>query len=156
MKSERGLTLVEVVMVISIAAVVFLLFSGIYKDWQRKVILTNQAEELRGVLLRAQQLSLASAENTTWGVHLEDDRYVLFPGSYYNENHSSNKIWILDRVSILNASTTFWDGVSDYGADVVFSKFAGQTNNTGTISMFPNVAPETIETIEVRSSGQID
>ncbi len=155
-KSQGGVTLVEITMVLAIVAIVFSIGVTGYINWRHHVLLINGKEELKSTLLRAQQLATAAANNNNWGVHLEDKRYVLFSGSFYNEEDPLNIIKELSGIEILNASTTVSDGVGGLGSDVVFIKFTGQTYNTGTVQMIYDQNSEVNQSLQILSSGRID
>jgi prepilin-type N-terminal cleavage/methylation domain-containing protein len=155
MKDRRGLTLLEVLIVMSIMAIIYSLSLAIYKSWNEKVILTNKTDELKSALIRAQQLAMTAAQNSSWGLHVETSSYAIFPGNFYNASQPSNKTWLLEGVAILNPNLSFFNGVSGYGPDVIFAKFTGQTINTGTVAMFPTSNPLIIKNVTVQSSGQV-
>lgn len=155
MLDRRGLTLVEILIVMSIAALAYGMGFAIYRTWNEKVILTNQAEELRSALIRTQQLAMTAAENSNWGLHVATTSYTMFPGSFYDENRVGNQTWFLAGVAILNPDSTFFNGVDGWGPNVVFAKFTGQTINTGTVAMYPVTSPQIIKNVTVQASGQI-
>lgn len=155
MDNQKGITMLEVLMSIVILVIlVSISFTG-YRSWQRKVQVINNKDELSSALYRAQQLATAAADNTSWGIHLEDTYYVMFPGDFYNTEHPDNRTWFLNGSEILNTSTTFSNGAGGYGADVVFNKFTGQTANTGTVTIISSSDSTLIKTVTVQSSGQI-
>jgi prepilin-type N-terminal cleavage/methylation domain-containing protein len=155
MAKKGGMTMIEILITLSIAAVIFAISTFSYQQWQIKVRLLNSRDELKSVLLRTQQLATAAASSTSWGIHLEADRYVMFQGDYYDENNPNNRIWYLNGAVILNASTTFANGGGGLGSNSVFGKFTGETYNTGTIRLAVPFNTSTIRTVNVAESGQI-
>lgn len=153
--TRNGVSVIEVLITLGIASLIFGISSYGYREWQTRVQLTNDRDELKSVLLRVQQLATAAAGGTSWGLHLESDSYVMFAGDYYDENNPSNRAWDLNGSQILNASSTFADGAGGYIADTVFAKFSGETYNTGTIALAPLTNTSTVKTINVAESGQI-
>lgn len=156
MKNERGISLVELIVAISLLMLVVALSTSSYQKWQRSVQVVNSTEELRSVLLYSQQLSTAAAKNDTWGVHLEEDYFVMFKGSFYNETDPDNKISLLNGTLIVSPTSTFANGAGGYGADVVFYKFTGETANTGTVSIGARIDPSINKSIIIESSGKIN
>jgi prepilin-type N-terminal cleavage/methylation domain-containing protein len=156
MKKNAGFTLVEILVVMVIAVLIYTLGSIAYRNWQKQVQISNSADELRSTLFRAQQMAAASAESTAWGVHLETDRYILFSGDFYNVSDPNNKEKILQGTQIFEPESSFADGVGGYSSDVVFAKLTGQTVNTGTVSIITLVQPSNTSTVSINSSGQID
>ena len=156
MKNKLGFTLVEGLVALFIAVLIYVLSTTAYKNWQKQVQISNSADELRSSLFRAQQLATASADNASWGIHMETDRYVLFSGDFYNVSDPNNKESILQGTQIFSPGSSFADGVGGYGPDVVFAKLTGQTVNTGTVSIITLVQPSNTSTVTINSSGQID
>lgn len=156
MKKNSGLTLIEALIVISIFTVMALLSTNTYKNWQRQVQLTNGSDELRELLVQAQQLSVAVADDSTWGVHLEDDSYTLFKGSSYNVLDPENDTRYFRGVYIINPTSSLSDGLGGFSSDVVFSRFNGETINVGTISLTTVFSKENIKSITIESNGQVN
>lgn len=156
MRNQGGVTILEILLVIAIFVIIFGISASGYVTWRQHVILINSREELKSTLLKAQQLATAAAENDNWGVHLENKAYTLFKGSFYNEEDPLNITKDLTGVEIFNASTTVADGAGGLGSEIVFTKFSGQTANTGTIQLIYSIDSGVSQLIQVLSSGRID
>jgi len=155
-KDQRGISMLEILLVLSIAGILFAMGFASYRVWQKRILLTNTSDEIKSALVRAQQLATAASSNTSWGMHLATSSYTIFSGDYYNETNLENTTWNLNGVDIVNSYITFSDGAGGYSADVVFSKFDGDTYNTGTINIIISGQPSFSKNIIVQSSGQID
>ncbi len=153
--NKKGLMIIEVLVTLGIAAIIFAMGSIGYREWMLKVKLTNDRDEIKSVLLRTQQLATAAAGGTAWGLHLATTSYVMFPGNYYDENNPNNKTWPLNGSEVLAPSLTFADGAGGYIPNVVFAKFTGETYNTGTIRLALPFSTSTVRVIQVAESGQI-
>lgn len=154
-KNNRGLTTIEILIVIVILIIVSGMGMVAWTNWQRQVKLINTEEEIKSTIVRAQQLATAAADNEIWGVHFETDKYVLFQGSFYDENDANNKSWQLQGVNIVDPENSLADGADGYGPDLIFYKFVGTTANTGTIAIMPNAGGPS-KNITINASGQID
>ncbi|PIR06883.1 MAG: hypothetical protein COV55_02140 [Candidatus Komeilibacteria bacterium CG11_big_fil_rev_8_21_14_0_20_36_20] len=155
MKNQLGLTILEIILVLFIAGIIATLSAVSYHRWQQQVQLNNNLDELNSALARAQQLATAAADNNVWGIHLDNDRYMMFQGYSYNENDPHNILWVLKGTEILHPTSTFADGTGGFGSNVIFSKFTGQTANTGTITLMTVSDHNITKTIIVDPSGQI-
>ncbi len=154
MKNMEGVTILEVLVTLAIVSIIASLGFFTYTKWQSQVQLLNVRDEMVSAIVRAQQLASAAADTRSWGIHLEEDRYIMFPGSFYNESDPDNVVWNLNGIRIISPTTTFTDGVGGRISDVVFIKFTGQTFNTGTISIVTTVDPIVTKTITIPHSGQ--
>jgi len=119
-------------------------------------MLVNAADELKSTISLAQAKAISAAANKNWGVHLEDGQYVLFSGSFYDQNNPDNKVKELRGVQILNPSTSLSDGATGYGADLVFAKYTGQTVNIGQITVAANSDASKTKIITIQDNGQIN
>jgi len=155
-KDQRGISMLEIILTIALASLVATMGFSAYRTWNRNILINNTQAEIKSALIRAQQLATAAADSSDWGVHLATSSYTIFPGSSYDDLNVNNKTWILDKVEILNPESTFGDALGVYGPDVVFTKFDGGANNTGTISIILSIEPSLIKSIEVKSSGQVN
>jgi prepilin-type N-terminal cleavage/methylation domain-containing protein len=155
-KDQRGVTMVEVLLVIVILTILAAMSFSSYRTWQKQILLINTRDEIKSALARAQQLATAASGNAAWGLHLATSTYTVFPGSFYNETDPDNKTWVLNGVEIVDSYITFSDGAGGYTSDVVFSKFDGETYNTGTVEIIIASQPSFSKTVTVQSPGQID
>lgn len=155
LKNKKGLSIVELLVVISIFTIMAALSTTTYKNWQKQVQLVNGSSELREILLQAHQLSTAAAENSSWGVHLDQDSYSLFKGSFYNQADPENKDRDFYGIYIKNVSTSISDGLGAYSNDIVFEKYTGETANTGSIYLRTKFGNDE-KIIVVESSGRIN
>lgn len=155
-KNQKGVTMLEIIIVFMVVALIVSMGFSSYRTWQRKVLLTNTRDEIKSALVRAQQLATAADNNTAWGMHLATSSYTIFPGDFYNELDPNNKTWDLNGIEIVNSYITFADGAGGYSSDVVFSKFDGDTYNTGTVSIIVSAQNDLSKNVIVQSSGQID
>jgi len=148
--------MIELLIAIAIIAMISSLSFASHRKWQEHVFLTNQVDELRSAIIKTQQLALASAEDSAWGVHFETAQYIIFKGSSYNEVDPNNDIHDLHGVFVVNPEIVLSDGIGGFGPNLIFSKFTGQTINTGTIALMPEVNPNITKSITVYAVGQID
>lgn len=156
MKNQGGLSIIEVLMVIVVVGIIVGVSFSSYIGWQKEVRLINTKDEIKSVLVRAQQQATSAMSNKSWGVHLATTTYTLFSGDFYDQDNPSNQVWDLQGIEILSASTTFSNGAGGLGSDVIFYKFTGLTVNTGTINLLVSSNPSSTTTINVNASGKID
>lgn len=154
--NQKGMSILELILALLVAAIIAAMGASSYQTWQKQILLLNTRDEIKSGLVRAQQLATAAANNTSWGMHLATSSYTIFSGDFYNEVDPNNKTWNLNGTEIFESYITFSDGAGGYTSDVVFSKFDGDTYNTGTVSVIVSSQPTLTKSIIVQSSGQID
>ena len=146
----------EILLSFLLVAIIASMGFSAYRTWQKNILLLNTRDEIKSGLVRSQQLATAAANNTSWGMHLATSSYIIFSGDFYSESDSNNKTWELNGVEIVDSYITFSDGAGGYSSDVVFSKFDGDTYNTGTVNIIISGQPTMTKSVIVQSSGQID
>jgi len=146
----------EILLTFLLVAIITSMGFSSYRTWQTNILLLNTRDEIKSGLVRSQQLATAAANNTAWGMHLATTSYTIFSGDFYSDSDPNNKTWELNGVEITNAYNAFSDGAGGYASDVVFSKFDGDTYNTGTVNIIIANQPGTVRNIIIQSSGQID
>ena len=133
-----GLTLIELLLVISIIMILGTFSSVFYSNLLSRNAVSNTAEQLVGQLRKAQIYTMEGKGNDSWGVRIEPSQIVLFAGSTsaFDEVFSVNQ----------NISVTGF-------TQVLFTKPSGMPDSTPTITVSGN---NNTETITVNSEGMIN
>jgi prepilin-type N-terminal cleavage/methylation domain-containing protein len=152
-KIKTGFTMIELLVVISITAIIATSGILVYAMAQRRVTLNLTADQIQQVLRFARQRSVSQQEGLSWGVHFDNTNsgnpwYAIYKGSPYNQNN------ITEYYSLPNP-IRFSNPASGQSLDVEFLKLTGNAsgNATVTIQLFPE---GTSQTILIFSSGLIE
>lgn len=125
MKRKNGFTLIEIL--IAFAAVLLLgsLSLVSFRASRNARELSTSAENVLAIIRRAQERTLAGENNSIWGVHLEQDKIVLFEGTDYttSTNKTEYPLSTLLEITAISLNTG--------GSDIVFKRITGDTNNSG-------------------------
>ena len=109
-------------------------------------VLQSAVQDVQTAFLNARAKTMASNNNAVHGVHIETDKVVQFVGPTYTAGASSSIIFLfppqLTATSSLTGSST----------DVVFSRFTGRAQATGTVTLF-NARSNASSTMTVQNSG---
>lgn len=120
---KKAFTLIEILIVMSILAVIISFSSYFYTKFSRGDFILDEATNLVVFVLKiAREKAMIDEENTSWGVYLENnsnspDRIYLFKG---NPNNRTD-IFELPR------ETTF-DGFTNQ--TILFQRLSGETSST--------------------------
>lgn len=148
---KRGFTTIEIVIVLIIAAMIFLVATSAFSRFNRNQALGASAEEIVSVLEQARGQSLASKDDDTYGVHFESDRVVLFRGNSYNPSDAANQTILLSSATtIVNIS------LIGGGTDLFFRKITGITNESGTVRVALVRDTNASTTISILPTGVIE
>jgi len=144
----KGFTLVEILIVLAIAVILFTIILTGFANLRESSDLTLAVDEAISFLQEARAKTLSSEGASVYGVHFETSQFVLFAGDTYDLSASSNKIRALP--STIEISIIDLEGVGD---DALFKRLTGETDNDGTIKFRQTSNPSTLKTIEVLPTG---
>ena len=139
----RGFTLLEMLLSIAIIAILAGLSVPIYQSFEARNDLDIATVTAVQSLRRAQVLSEAVLNDSSWGVHIATSSVTIFKGASFTGRDSSYD----EQIS--SAQSVAYSGLSD----VVFSKLLGMPSATGTI-MATSTTNET-RTININAKGAI-
>jgi len=144
MKFKRGYSLIELLLVIAIAAGIFAFSAPFGMNFYRTQLLGDVQSNLIDALQRARHNAVLQKNDSNFGVHIVSGGYTLFqtPDLTY-----ANRVSAQDEVFPVINSITF-----SSPTDIIFSKLTGAPSATGTVSMAYDILTKAII---VNSSGGI-
>ncbi len=151
MKKQKGFTFIETLIVIAVIALIITLTIVSYRYFEKRTELETTAQKITAVLKSAQNKTLASEDDSQYGVHFKSNQYILFKGDIYQEGAADNKTYQItnqieiSQINLAQATNT-----------VVFQRINGQTNDYGTIILTSLSQPGETKTINIQLSGQIE
>lgn len=145
----RGFTFIEVLVVI---AILFILVAISITTFQKMSISSSHrvvAQEIFSTLTTARNDTLASNNDTVYGVHFETGSTTLFQGSTFTEGDIDNVVY--EFLGGTWATSTFITN----NTDVVFKRLTGFPSATGTLYI---VSPDgtATRTITIHDTGLIN
>ena len=144
--SRKGFTLIEILVTASILAILMLIMVASFRLFSGQVTLDTTSQQIISVLELARTQTLASKDESQYGVHFENSKYVLFKGGTYSAIDPNNKEYSL-------SSSEIYDITLSGGVDVVFARVRGSTVNNGNIKVRLTADTNKTKTILVNSSG---
>jgi len=149
---RRGFTLIEIIVVLGVVALLLVLTSANLLIGQRNVSKTGTTAQIMADIRSQQSRAMLGDNNgSSFGVHINQDNYVLFSGSVYNALDAANFVVSLDNNIFL--STTFAN------SNIIFTPVSGEVTGfvvgADTITTM-DTTDETIEILHVNKYGVID
>ena len=126
---KRGFTLIELIVSISIAVILFAVIVSGFSGQRELTSLNLAIDDCLSYLTKARARTLSSENSAHYGVHFETTKFVLFAGDTYNAGDPDNVVRNLS--SDVEMSNTDLTGGA---VDVVFKRLTGETDVSGTIT----------------------
>lgn len=124
--SSRGFTLIEILMVMAIASILFGIGIVYYNSFKERSDISIWANKTIGVISSAKQKTVQSEKELNYGIHLDNDKFTLFEGEAYDVASSSNEIYNLPA-SLEIASISLVLATSN----IIFERLTGNIQNYG-------------------------
>lgn len=145
----RGFTLIEIVLVVAFLVLLAAAAMPAYREFTAKYQLDVSARDLEQLLRTAQNLSMATRADDTYGVHFVSGAggsYTLFKGASWSARDSAT----FGEISYdLPGSISLFETVT--GDDVTFGIVDGTTDDVGAVTLTGRSGTRTITVNEAGS-----
>ena len=147
-RKQKGFSLIEMIVAAAIGAVLVVAVIISFSSFRNSKIVDISADQILSVINEARVKTVSSEDYSRFGVRLEAGRVVLFKGDIFTEPSSSNvQTTLSSLVEISNIS------LNGGGADIIFQKLTGKTNNYGSLQIRLKSDNNKYKTISVKSTG---
>ncbi len=148
---NKGFTLLEILFAIAIITIAITIVTFSFSKLNSQQALDKSADLVVSTLNEARSLTLSSKGDSQYGVHLEASQVVLFVGSTYSSSAPTNVVTSINSlVGIKNI--TLVGG----GADIIFKRLTGGTDQTGTLEVFLIANTGSFHTITISGTGVVE
>lgn len=133
-KSGAGFTLIEFLIVIGVLAIVVASAMPLTIDFYNSRQIDLYEQGLVQYLRKAQLKAMETHNDSSFGVYLDSEKYVLFQGGKYNKREESldQKMELPDNLEI--------SGINE----IIFNKLSGEPSETGEIVLRIGGEKETV------------
>lgn len=149
-QKAKSFTLIELIVTIGIILVLVVLGALAFRTFQKESNLANNTEEIINILRFAQNKTLASEDASTYGIHFENDKFVLFKGAVYDPLASDNDVYNLSSSVEINEIN-----LAGGASEVIFDRVTGTTVQSGNISLRSKLDLSKTRVVYIESSGQV-
>lgn len=130
---KKGITVLEILIVLAILAGMFAIVIPQFSKIRENQVLKNAVGEVISSLNKAQSQTLASLNSSSYGVHFQSDKIIIFKGTVFSVGDINNQtINITTPASISNVTLALASGSS---GDLYFNRLSGTPNKTGTVTV---------------------
>jgi prepilin-type N-terminal cleavage/methylation domain-containing protein len=150
---QAGFTLVELIIVLSIIALLAGIMMPSLSGFHNEQALRNTTEDVLSLLNQARSDTLGSLNATNYSVAIGSDRVTYFAGSTFSNSDPSNQVVMLD--SSVTVAPSIGISLNGGGSTVTFDRLTGDTSTYGTIILELIADPTQQKTITVSKTGLI-
>lgn len=130
MSFKKGFTLFEIIIAISILVIMLVVTLPKFSEFRLVQVQNATITDILSSLDKARSDTLNSLDSSSYGVHFETSKVVIFKGTSYSILDANNQdIIFASPASITNIS------FSGGGSDIYFSRLSGTPNKTGTLTI---------------------
>jgi Tfp pilus assembly protein FimT len=127
------MTIIELLVVIAVLGIIFLIVIPQFSKSKELQMLKNATGNILSSFNKAQSQTLASLNSSSYGVHFQSDKVIIFKGTVFSAGDTNNEtINILSPATISNVTLS---GVSSGSGDIYFTRLTGVPNITGTVTV---------------------
>ena len=148
---NNGFTLIEVIIVMIILSSFFLI--GLIVDQKMYSHRTLQEEKLLivSILQKIRSRSLNNIYESSHGLHINENNYIIFRTVPYSESESTNENIPKNNKYTITGSPELQN--SDNEIEIIFTELSGEPINTGEIKPYNGIEQEYIN---INKRGLID
>jgi prepilin-type N-terminal cleavage/methylation domain-containing protein len=142
-----GFTLLEILLVVSILAIVTTVGIGVYRNLAKRVEFEDAKAVFISDMKHARAAAMSGESGLSWGIHVEngaDDTYAIFSGLSYASG-------TIDSTMTLPVGVTWVSPSEGTSTDIVFSRVTG-TTTAATVTM---ASGDTLQTITITAVGHV-
>lgn len=147
---KQGMTAIEILVVVVVLGIIFSITLPQFSKMRENQVLKNAVSDILSVVNKAQSKTLASEDSSSYGVHFESDKVIIFKGVSFVVGNVNNEI--INIVSPANISNVTINGASGTSGDIYFNRLSGSLNNTG-INTVTVSTPAVSKIITIYSTG---
>jgi prepilin-type N-terminal cleavage/methylation domain-containing protein len=147
---NKGITLIEIIVALSIVAIVASIVLFSLTDFKKKQALEKSRSLIVSAISEARSKSVSSVNMSDYGIHIETNQLVLYKGSYV-AGGAGNKEYNLDIDTQISSIL-----LSGGSSDVLFKRLTGEASQSGTIIVSLKNDSTQNKTITIYSTGLIE
>ena len=151
MKTYRAFTFLEVILTVTIMAILITTVTAWTVDTLQRTELQTSTEALVAEIRSLQTAAQKNYRNNNHGILLESDQFTTYTGIDYDASEIEDR-QVTNLANTLEISTITLNGG---GSEVVFMKGSGETNTSGSFQIVKSNSGDST-TISISEIGLID
>ncbi|MFA6353788.1 MAG: type II secretion system protein [Candidatus Paceibacterota bacterium] len=127
------MTIIEVLVVVTVLGIIFAIVIPQFSKNRELQVLKSGAGDVLSTINKARVTTLSSLNSSSYGVHFQSDKVIIFKGTLFSVNDPNNEA--INLTTPANISNVTFGGVSGNSGDVYFNRLSGSPSTTGTITI---------------------
>ena len=120
---KQGITALELLVIVAVLGVIFSIVIPQFSKTRELQVLKSATSDILSSLNKAQSRTLASVNSSSYGVHLQSDKIIIFKGTVFSVGDANNEtINIVTPASISNVTLS---GVGSTSGNIYFNRLSG-------------------------------
>ncbi len=129
----KGISLIEILVIFAGLGLLVAIVMPQFYNIRKNQVLKSAVGDVLSTVNKARSRTLASMNSSTYGVHFQSDKVIIFKGTIFSALDVNNEtINIFSPASITNVTL---GGVSDVVGDLYFNRIYGTPSTTGTVTI---------------------
>ncbi|MEK7069242.1 MAG: hypothetical protein AAB945_00410 [Patescibacteria group bacterium] len=129
----KGISLIEILVIFAGLGLLVAIVMPQFYNIRKNQVLKSAVGDVLSTVNKARSRTLASMNSSTYGVHFQSDKVIIFKGTVFSALDVNNEtINIFSPASITNVT---FGGVSDVVGDLYFNRIYGTPSTTGTVTI---------------------
>jgi len=122
--------IIEILIVVSIIGILVSVVLPSFSKMKADQALKNSVEDIISTMDKARSQTLSSLNASSYGLHFQSDKVIIFTGVTFNAQSSSNEI--VNTTSPVTITNVTLGGSSGTTGDIYFNRLNGSPSKTGT------------------------
>jgi Tfp pilus assembly protein FimT len=152
-KTERGISALEILVVLAILGIIFAIVIPQFSKGREQAVLKSAVADTLSSIDKARAETLGSLDSSSYGVHFELDKVIIFKGTVYSPGDSHNEI--VDIVAPATISNVTLNGISGTSGEFYFNRLSGVPSKTGTLTL-SSVSYSKIITVSATGAASVN
>jgi prepilin-type N-terminal cleavage/methylation domain-containing protein len=149
--NKSGFTLIEILIIVSIFVVLSAIGLSAFLNFNRHHALEKDTRAVFSLIEDARSRTLSAKNDSSWSVHFESNKAVLFEGGVYDAGDTRNSEILLSSY-VFTSSIDLTDGAQI----ITFQRLTGEASATGSITLSLASDLSIQKTINIYKTGIVE
>lgn len=145
---RRGFSFIEMIIVLSVLGIIFAITLPQFSEIKNSQVLKSASGDIISSFKKAETETRASKDSSSYGVHFQSDKIIIFKGATFSANDANNQ-----DVDIIRPATISNISLSGGATDIYFNRLTGTPSATGTVTISISGDQSMIKTITFSATG---